>query len=80
MRKDLADRTLSKDTRNRILREARTLFEHAKRWEYVAQNPFAALRQQKVSRRDRKDWRYITPAEYRALLEAAPTPLWMSVR
>jgi integrase len=75
-RKDLADRTLAKDTRNRILREARTLFEYAKRWEYIAQNPFAGLKQQRVTRRDRKDWRYITPAEYQALLQAAPTLRW----
>ena len=73
MRTDLKGKELSRDTRNRILREANTLFEHAVRWEYLRTNPFAGIKQQKVSRKDRKDWHVVTPKEYRALLKAAPT-------
>lgn len=76
VRTALEGRDLSRDTRNRILREAKTLFEYAVRWEYIPSNPFASLKQQKVSKKDRKDWHFITPKEYRALLEAAPSLVW----
>jgi integrase len=76
MRSDLKGKKLSRETRNRILREAKTLFEYAVRWEYLPANPFAGLRQQRVGKKDRKDWCYITPSEYRALLEIAPSLTW----
>lgn len=67
---------LSRSTRNRILRDAKCMFGYARAWRYVAENPFAELKQLHVSRRNRQDWRYMTPAEYRALLKAAPTLRW----
>lgn len=76
VRSELEGRTLRKDTRNRLLREAKTLFEYAVRWEYLPASPFSSIRQLKVSRKDRKDWRKIAPAEYRALLDAAPNAHW----
>lgn len=67
---------MSRDTRNRLLRDAKTMFRYAKKWEHVETNPFAGLKQMRVGRRSRHDWHYIRPHEYVALLRVAPTLRW----
>jgi len=67
---------LSRDTRNRLLRDAKTMFRYATEWAHVLTNPFSGIRQVRVGKRDRRSWHYIKPLEYMALLRAAPTLRW----
>lgn len=45
---------MSRDARNRLLRDAKTMFKYAVTWGHVAANPFAGLKQ--VRRHNRKLW------------------------
>ena len=76
LRADKLGDELSRSSRNVILRYAKTLFEYAVRWGYLATNPFASVKALRVGRRDRKDWHYITPDEYLRLLNASPSLRW----
>jgi integrase len=67
---------ISRSTRNRILRDARTMFRYAVIWRFIESNPFEGLRQIRVSKRTRQDWRYVKPEEYRRLLRVAPDLRW----
>lgn len=67
---------LSRSTRNRLLRDSKTMFRYAVDWGYIISNPFQGLRQVKVGKKNRRDWRYVTPHEYRALLRTAPDLRW----
>ena len=67
---------ISRSTRNRILRDARTAFKYARIWGYAQVNPFDGLRQMQVGKRTRQNWRYVCPNEYRELLRVAPSLRW----
>lgn len=67
---------LSRSSRNVILRYAKTLFEYAVRWGYLATNPFATVKALRVGKRDRKDWRFLKTNEYLQLLAASPDSRW----
>jgi integrase len=67
---------LSKSTRNWLLRYAKTMFNYAVEWGHLAVNPFAGIRSIRVGKRNRRRWHFVKPAEYRALLCAAPTLRW----
>ena len=52
------------------------MFRYAVIWRHVESNLFDGLRQMRVSKRTRQDWRYVSPEEYRDLLQAAPELRW----
>jgi integrase len=52
------------------------MFKYAVEWGYLAVNPFAGTKLLRVGRRNRKNWHYVKPKEYMALLKAAPTLQW----
>lgn len=67
---------LSRYTRNCLARDAKTMFKYAVEWGDLASNPFAGIRLMRVGKRNRRDWHYVKPEEYRALLRVAPTLRW----
>ena len=77
-RLDVGERELelSKSSRNGLLRYAKTMFRYAVEWGDLATNPFSGTKLIRVGKRNRRQWHYIQPAEYRALLKAAPTLRW----
>ncbi|MHA2066252.1 MAG: site-specific integrase, partial [Candidatus Thorarchaeota archaeon] len=64
---------LSTSVRHRVLRNCRTMFKKAVTWELIGKNPFASVAAPVVVT---KEWHYLTPAEYKLLLEAAPSLRW----
>ena len=76
IRQDREGEEISRSTRNRILRDAKTMFRYARVWRYVESNPFDGLKQLRVSKRTRQDWLCISPEEYRSLLKVAPSLCW----
>jgi len=62
-------RELSDSTKNRYLRECKTLFRAAYDWHYIRQNPFAGIR---CTTPIKQQWHYITPAQFRAVLKQTP--------
>lgn len=69
-------RELSRFSRNRLLRDSKTMFKYAVEWGDLASNPFAGIRLMRVGKRNRRNWHYITPEEYLTLLRVAPTLRW----
>lgn len=67
---------LSRYTRNRLLRDSRTLFKYAEAWGFLARNPFDGEKLLRVGKHASKKWHYLQPGEYRALLRAAPDLRW----
>jgi len=60
---------LSAWTRQKMLRHCKTIFKKAVVWGLIPENPFAEIRPFKlVTTR----WHYLTPAEYKRLLEVTP--------
>ena len=60
---------LSDWTRHRVLRNCKTIFESAVRWNCLAFNPFQHIKGPKLRLRP---WHYVTPEEYKSLLQATP--------
>ena len=52
------------------------MFKYAVEWGDLMVNPFAGIKQMRVGKRNRREWHYVQPADYVALLEAAPTLRW----
>lgn len=75
-RKGFEGKELSRSSRNWILRYAKTMFAYAMKWQYIAANPFAGIMALRVGRATRRDWHYITPDEYRRLLDVVPSLRW----
>ncbi|MCP4250633.1 MAG: site-specific integrase [bacterium] len=67
---------LSRYTRNRLLRDAKTMFKYAVDWSYLAVNPFAVIKSVRTGKRNHRKWHYVKPAEYMGLLRAAPDLRW----
>jgi len=61
---------LSDWSRHRYLRECKTLFQAACDWNYIRQNPFSKI---KLPAPVKQEWHFITPDEFRAILEHAPS-------
>lgn len=76
VKRESVGKELSRYTRNRILRDAKTLFKHAVEWSFLKQNPFDRLKQLRVSKKSHRPWHYIQPHEYRALLCAVKVLRW----
>jgi integrase len=70
---DNGDHTRAPATVNKLIRESRRIFREAIDCEFIRSNPFAGIRQEKVGD---AAWHYVTPAEYRQLLEVAPSLRW----
>lgn len=67
------DKPLSDWSRARILRSAKAIFQTAVEWELMRRNPFKTLKSpQLVTKR----WHYITPEEYKRLIDVASTVYW----
>jgi len=58
-------RSLSDSTKSRHLREARSIFNIAKKWGYIRTNPFTEVSLGKIRK---KQWHFITTDEFKALL------------
>lgn len=69
-------RTPAPATINRIIRECKRIFREAVACSLIRENPFYEIRQEKVGQRP---WHYISPAEYRRLIEASPSLRWQGV-
>jgi integrase len=67
---------LSRFSRNRILRDAKTMFKYAVEWGHLSANPFARIKLLRVGKHSQRRWHFIKPAEYLALLKAAPNLRW----
>lgn len=64
---------LSDWSREQIKRYSKLIFDAALKWGFIHKNPFDALRFKKPAT---KRWHRVTPAEYHALVVAAPTLRW----
>jgi len=60
-------------TANRIVRECKRIFPEAIACSLICESPFQEMRQEKVGQHP---WHYISPAEYRGLIDAAPSLRW----
>ena len=67
---------LAPATVNKVIRECRRIFREAVDCELIGSNPFQGVGQGKVGQRD---WHYISPAEYRQLIRACPSPRWQGM-
>jgi integrase len=67
------DKPLSDWTREQIKKYSKLVFDAAVKWSLIPANPFDVLRFKKLAI---KRWHRVTPVEYHALLEAAPTLRW----
>jgi len=74
-RPELSGSELSRYSKNRILRDAKTIFKFAVRNGYLASNPFEGIKGLRVGKKMR-DFHYLQPREYWALLRAAPDLRW----
>jgi integrase len=68
-RLDGDDGELSAWARHRVLRNCRTIFGSAVDWGLIGKNTFLAVKRPKLSI---SAWHYLTPDEYRKLLDVAP--------
>ena len=71
--REYRDRTPAPATVNRILRECKRIFREAVACSLIRENPSNEMRQEKVGQRA---WNYISPAEFRKLIEASPSLRW----
>ena len=71
--RDYRDRTPAPATVNRVVRECRRSFREAVVCSLIRENPFDEMRQEKVGQRA---WHYLSPTEYRKLIEASPSLRW----
>jgi len=63
-------------TANKLLRECRRIFREAVDCQLIRSNPFAGIRQERVSQ---PVWHHVSPDEYHRLLEAAPSLRWKGI-
>lgn len=68
-----SDKPLSGWSRDQIRRTARAIFRTAMAWGAATENPFAAIRGEKLTL---GRWHRVRPHEYRALLDVAPDLRW----
>ncbi len=61
--------TLSKSSRNSIVRDLKIAFRLAASWGYVSVSPMAGVKLLKVNTDDRRGWHYLSPSEFWALLK-----------
>ena len=61
---------------NKVLRECKRVFREAVACSLIRENPFHGLRQEKVGQRA---WHFISPIEYRKLIEASPSLRWQGM-
>jgi len=64
---------LSNWTRHKALRNCKSIFQGAVTWELLHKNPFRGVKAPKLTM---SRWHYVKPAEYRRLLDAAPSMWW----
>jgi integrase len=69
IQKSKQDKPLSPWSKARILRNCKAIFQTAIDWGYIRSNPFKAIKTPKLETRR---WHYLTPEEYKRLLEVAP--------
>jgi integrase len=60
-------------TVNKVLRECRRILREAVSCSLIRENPFYGMQQEKVGQ---KAWHYISPGEYRMLIDASPSIRW----
>ncbi len=60
-------------TVNKVLRECKRIFREAVTISLIREDPFCELRQERVGQRS---WHYVSPSEYRAMIEASPSVRW----
>jgi integrase len=72
-RREYRGRTPAPATVNRIVRECKRIFREAVSCSLIRENPFGEVRQEKTGQRP---WHYISPAEYRKLIQASPSLRW----
>jgi integrase len=70
------EKPLSNASRNRTLRNCRTIFNDAINWQLIKNNPFRNVRKPKSTV---KRWHYLKSDEYSRLLEAAPSLRWKAL-
>lgn len=63
---------LSRASRNWLLRYAKPMFKYAVEWSHLSRNPFAEIKAIRVGKKHHSKWHYVTPEQYRALVEVAP--------
>ncbi|HUT30919.1 MAG TPA: tyrosine-type recombinase/integrase [Sedimentisphaerales bacterium] len=66
---------LSGWTIHRTLRHCRTMFRQAQAFGWVIRNPFESVKQ---ALPDPRNWHYVTPDEFKRLLDAAPSLHWQA--
>ena len=62
-------KTIAHTTRNKHLRQAKSIFNLAVDWGYLKRNPFKTIKRIKARK---APWHYITPEEFEALLKKTP--------
>lgn len=67
---------LSNWARHRVLRHCKTMFQTAVVWELIPKDSFKNVKPPKLIL---EPWHYLTPAEYKKLLEAAPSLRWKAL-
>jgi len=72
-KREYRGRTPTPATVNRIVRECKRIFREALVCALIRENPFHEIRQEKIGQRP---WHYISPLEYRRLIEASPSLRW----
>ena len=66
-------RTPATATVNKAVRECKRIFREAVECSLIRENPFGDMRLERVGQRP---WHYISPAEYRKLIEVSPSLRW----
>ncbi len=75
LRPELSGTELSRYSRNRILRDAKTMFKFAVRNGFLTSNPFDGIKGLRVGKKVR-NFHYVQPDEYLKILRAAPDLRW----
>ena len=70
LQKGKENKPLSNWTRKGFLRDCKTIFGAAIRWQIIAKNPFDGIKAPKLATRR---WHYLKPDEYNRLLDVTPT-------
>jgi integrase len=75
-KREYRGRTPAPATVNRIVRECKRIFREAVACSLTRENPFHEMRQEKIGQRP---WHFISPREYRRLIEASPSLRWQGL-
>lgn len=76
-RLDGKEGNLSDWSRHRALRNCKTMFGAAVDWELISKNPFSTIKRPKLSE---QRWHYLTPGEFKRLLNASHRKRTISLR